>query len=364
MDTENLQFRARLKSGNLFAVTLGLSLAALLHACAFCLASGRPQTLQIGNQEHTRLERFALNEGMRLHQHSPDAITMDGDGMSIIYFPGQRKIVFDGVQLYMNGDVQSALGGWFLPTIDQTDIVAPLLHPDRHLAGYRCEVVVLDPGHGGNDPGAVSPGGLYEKDLALDISKRVRDILEEAGLEVHLTRDDDRYMQLGFRPRIAARKNADIFVSIHLNAAENGKARGVETYRLTATGFPSMEGANETKFAASDQVGNGYNGANTLLGFHIQKTLQSSTGSPERGLRHARFAVLRDANSPAVLVECGFLSNPAEEGLLATEEYRNKVAKGIADGILSYREAADRANADELADARAASAATVKGPEK
>lgn len=346
MKNEHRRARYGFAKRRSFVFATASLVAIAMFAGVFCLASGRPQSVQIGNEEHIRLDRFAQGEGMRLQQHSPDAVTIDGDGASMTFFPGQRKIAFDGVQVYLNGDLQRTFGGWFLPAIDQTDVIAPLLQPKKHLQGYGCEVVVLDPGHGGSDPGAVSLGGLYEKDIALDISKRVRALLEQEGMEVHLTRDDDRYLQLDFRPRIAARKNADIFVSIHLNAAENGKARGVETYRLTAAGFPSMEGANEAKFAASEHVGNGYNGANTLLGFHIQKSLHSKTASPDRGLRHARFAVLRDASCPAVLVEGGFLSNPAEEGLLATEDYRDKVAKGIANGIISYREAVAAANAD------------------
>ncbi len=314
-----------------------LAFAILAVAPRQSLAAGRPGTARIGQHEHINLSRFAKVHRMRLNQHSADHFTLDGGGKSIIFHPGHRRVSYDGIDIYLNGEIQNAFGGWYLSKVDIDDIINPIIAPEKHLAEYRCEVVVIDPGHGGSDPGAVSPNGLLEKDLALDISRRVADILRAEGLEVHLTRDDDRFLQLDFRPRIAKNKNADIFVSIHVNASPNGTARGVETYRLTATDFPSIAGASEAKFASTDLVGNGYNGANTLLGMHVQRSLQKATGSPDRGLRHARYAVLRDSDCPAVLVECGFICNPEEESLLRTAEYRAKIASGIADGILLYR---------------------------
>lgn len=324
------------------------SLAALILMILFAsifsgLGSGNPKITTIRHHQYVKLKSLASRYRMSVVDLSAGAVGMEGERNSIHFYPGQRKTVFEGVEVWLNGDLERAYGEWFISDVDRRDIIDPLIDPAKHLKGYDCGVVVLDPGHGGRDPGAVSPGGFYEKRFALDIARRTADLLRSSNIRVHLTRDSDKSLQLGFRPRIAQKHAADVFVSIHLNAAAAKSARGVETYRLTASGFPSVENAGEAQFDPAEYNGNGYNGANTLLGFHIQKSLHQITGSPDRGLRHARFAVLKDADCPAVLVECGFLSNQKEEALLATPEYRQKVAVGIANGITHYRSAVNRA---------------------
>jgi N-acetylmuramoyl-L-alanine amidase len=306
-------------------------------------ASGSPSMTTVGHHQYRRLKTVAADYDMKLAQLSPDALAIEKRNSSAIFYPGQRKLEFDGVAIHLNGDLAEAHGDWYLAEVDQRDIVDPLLAPAAHLKNHKCELVVLDPGHGGSDPGAVSPSGQMEKSLALDIARRVSDILRANNISVELTRDSDKDLQLGYRPRIAQNRAADIFVSIHLNAADNRAACGIETFRLTAPGFPSVEDASEAQFDSASYNGNGCNGANTILGYHIQKALLNVTGRPDRGLRHARFAVLKDAACPAVLVECGFLSNSEEERLLASPEYRAKLALGIADGIMRYSAAIGRA---------------------
>lgn len=216
--------------------------------------------------------------------------------------------------------------------------------------------VVLDPGHGGQDPGAIGPGGLREKDVTLDIAHRVAPILSrELGIVTMLTRDDDRYVALEERAARANAFHADLFVSVHCNAAEDSGHRGIQTYVLAraadeaALRLAARENASSA--AAGHQVGamlgelqsesvslQSVNFA-TLLQRATLASLSESYGDvPDGGVRSAAFFVLLGAQMPAVLFEVSFISNPQEETRLATADYRQKLADGIANAIRAYRD--------------------------
>lgn len=227
-------------------------------------------------------------------------------------------------------------------------------------------VVVLDPGHGGVETGAVGPGGLAEKDLALDLARRIRALLEKnGGLTVVLTREDDRLVSLEERTAIANHNRAELFVSIHLNSSPATAAYGAETYFLSAdatddeartlaalenrvfdpTGEPapparSAEGAapNELDLILWDLAQNEYLAESARLAESVQRELNLLAGTRDRGVRQAPFAVLMGATMPAILVEVGFLSNPAEEARFRDEAYRQKVADAIGRAVLDYLE--------------------------
>ncbi len=194
-------------------------------------------------------------------------------------------------------------------------------------------MVVLDPGHGGADSGTIGPQNLFEKQIVLDISKRVKRKLNASNVAVRMTRDKDTTLTLQERPKLAARWGADAFVSIHANSATSKRACGIETFVIPGAGFPSTSSNTPDKKA---YPGNNNDAVNTLLAGFIQQGILAQTKAPDRGVKRARFSVLRDANCPAVLVEVGFLSNPTEATQLNTESYRDRVAEGIAQGILTY----------------------------
>jgi N-acetylmuramoyl-L-alanine amidase len=177
----------------------------------------------------------------------------------------------------------------------------------------------------------------------LDLARRARVHLANAGLQVRLTRDNDRFVELAERCRMAARWKADLFVSVHLNSAANGAARGVESYVLPAPGAPSTADDGRPPSRTVSYSGNRFDGANFLLGYHLHRGLLERTEAADRGIRHARYLVLRDAPCPAALMECGFLSSREEEALLETEAHRERVAQGLADGILGYIKAVKQA---------------------
>jgi len=169
--------------------------------------------------------------------------------------------------------------------------------------------ICIDAGHGGKDPGAVGKRSTREKDFTLDIAKRCAAYVIKLGHSVVLTRSTDIFLELMERANIANKANADIFVSIHCNSVDNAQANGIETFCYT--------NSSKGKEYASK----------------VQSNLIKTTGLTNRGVKEANFAVLRQTNMPGILAEVGFISNSQEELLLMSEEYRDKVAKSIAEAI-------------------------------
>ena len=201
-------------------------------------------------------------------------------------------------------------------------------------------VVVLDPGHGGKDSGAVC-GGVLEKDLTLDVARRIDRLLDSEGVATLMTRLGDTYVSLADRAAFGNRVRNCIFVSIHFNEDNKPVATGVETYyaahQITAGSFlaswlpflwrplsesPNLESQN-------------------LAGF-IQEALVARTRAADRGTQARQFFVIANVTAPAVLIEGGFLTNKEDISRLASEDYRDQIAAAISDGILRYREAASR----------------------
>lgn len=261
----------------------------------------------------------------------------------ISYTPGSHAAKADGVLLYLGEaarvDRKTRKAG---PSdLDRKATIAPLLQArTKPLVSGRQLHVCLDPGHGGQDAGAASADGrTIEKALALDIAQRVARMLRKDGIEVTLTRPDNRtFVPLPDRPAVARAKKADLFVSIHLNANASSGPRGVETYVFPARGMESTSYDGKGASADSKQwwPGNGSDWGNVQLGFCIQRRLAAASGLPDRGLRRARFVVVREARIPAALVECGFLTNPRDLAVLRSENGRESIARGIYEGIFDF----------------------------
>lgn len=224
----------------------------------------------------------------------------------------------------------------------------------RFESAARTFVVVLDPGHGGHDPGAVGPKGLEEKTVVLDISKRVRRILKQRGnLSVHLTRESDRFLSLEERTQFANARGADLFVSIHANAAPTSGASGVETFYLDNTtdkaairlaafeNRTAPKKMSDLQMILRDLEQSAKVMESHALAHRIHRSLLVGlqSGGPalrDLGVKGNLFYVLMGARMPSVLVEVSFITNPKEEKLLRSGTYREKAAKGIAEGILGF----------------------------
>ena len=208
----------------------------------------------------------------------------------------------------------------------------------------RC--IVIDPGHGGQDTGTIGPGGVCEKDVTLDVARRLRASLraELPGVEILLTRDGDRFVPLEERTAIANARGADLFISIHANASQSQAASGVETYVLDPNA-PRPEAADAAKPAsqayATVSVGSQLAESRALASL-VQGSLvrgisaKSQRAVKDRGIKHAPFAVLRGPRMPSVLAEVSFVSNPDDENRLRQPAFRQRIAASLAAGIRTY----------------------------
>lgn len=216
--------------------------------------------------------------------------------------------------------------------------------------------IVIDPGHGGRDDGARSRG-IVEKNMTLDVAKRLDNILRENGFLTFLTREEDTYVSLSDRVTIANRFDDALFISIHFNQGASG-ADGIETYYADVKTPPEFEwtwvGFFSRPHTALTDTGE------KLAGF-IQTSVVTNLNAGNRGIKSRSLYVVRNVRSPAVLVEGGFISNPMEAQLLCNDSYRDRLASAIADGIASYIKSQHAAKPTYLA---ASSEPHTKPPEK
>ncbi len=233
----------------------------------------------------------------------------------------------------------------------------PTAGGDRSLIralGLKIGKIVIDPGHGGHDTGTIGPNGLEEKDLVLDVGRRLGKLLEaRLGAEVVYTRKDDTFIPLETRTAVANQARADLFVSIHANSSEDPEARGVETYYLNFTSSPeALEVAARENAVSEKSI---YELQDLVKKIALKEKIEESrefagdveqslhsglaAKSPairDRGVKKAPFIVLIGANMPSILAEISFVSNPTDERRLATSEYRQRIAESLYRGIARY----------------------------
>ncbi len=278
------------------------------------------------------IEAIGRRYGFPPSSMSGGRILLESRYTSMAFEINSRKLFFNEILIWLNGTVATGKGGWTIAAEDTAKVIDPLLRSEDALADAGFSTIVLDPGHGGDDTGAIGRRRVLEKKVSLDIARRVREKLQGSGTRVLMTRQEDVAMSLAERGAKAKKWRADIFVSIHCNAARDGRAEGIETYVMPCAGFSSTSG----RMNKQPSAGNSHDRANMILAYHVQKHLLKSTGGVDRGIRRARFDVLSNAPCPAILVECGFVSNKSEEEKMLTRAYRDRVADGIAAGVMEY----------------------------
>lgn len=223
---------------------------------------------------------------------------------------------------------------WWQSSLGPSETISTHLTPPPAVFS----LVVLDPGHGGQDSGAIC-AGVQEKDLTLDIAQRIDRLLQAQGVASLLTRTGDSYVSLADRAAVTNRSPDCIFVSIHFNEGNKNASAGVETYYAERQMSDRPQLASWLPFlqrAAFEPTSNVE--SESLAGF-IQEALVARTQAMDRGTKPGNFYVIANVHHPAVLVEGGFLSNKDDIAKLATWDYREQMAVAITDGILRYREA-------------------------
>ena len=215
--------------------------------------------------------------------------------------------------------------------------------------------VVIDAGHGGNDPGAIGKNGLREKDVNLDITRKLRDLLRAEGVNTVLTRSSDKFIPLSTRVNIANKSGADLFISIHSNANRSRSLCGFEVYYVAPSVSDSRRASMTAKSASLnlknaviasssqdlqaiiwDMIYTNSRAESIELAHSLCKVIDSSVDANILGVKGARFQVLKGVRTPGVLIEVGFVSNLNEERLLRTSAYRQKIAAGILEGLRNY----------------------------
>ena len=221
------------------------------------------------------------------------------------------------------------------------------------ILGLKLSRVVIDAGHGGHDTGSIGPTGFTEKELVLDVAKRLKVLIEaEMGAEAVMTRTDDTFVPLESRTKIATKEEADLFISIHANSSQVKSVRGVETFFLnfnTQSRDALMTAARENaaternihdlhdiveKITLNDKVDE----SRELAGYIQSAMSKRANAGTNRGVKAAPFVVLIGASIPSVLAEISFISNPDEERQLKTPAYRQQIAESLFQGIKSYAE--------------------------
>lgn len=270
---------------------------------------------------------------------------------------GSKEAILDGTKLFLTHKVEKrkvsnkSLGNkktricrlknnvsekYIISQVDAKKILHPLLFPKSFLKPSG-KVIVIDPGHGGKADGAQNKSlHLKEKNLTLQTAKLLAQKLKSRGYITYLTREKDTDVSLEKRTEFANNKKANLFISIHYNAAESSQASGSETFAYSFTNHPSTD--RNTTIASDKVLGsvNKFDEANTFLAWNIQNQLRLHLQLPDRGVRHGRMAVLKELKCPGVLIECGFISNLQEASMLKTNSYQESLASSICEGIQWY----------------------------
>lgn len=280
-------------------------------------------------------------------------------GKSFRFMPSSRAVLIDNDDcIYLPNAVTEIRGDALISTAFITSILPDYMKSSgkgksTHVGNRK--LVVLDAGHGGHDTGCRG-GGLNEKDIALDVTRRVRDLLTEMGYRVIMTRNSDVFLELPSRSDIANRNGADIFVSIHVNDAANTSACGTETYYLSKVQVDNDYHARrletssygyelrkrwsnlttKMKSVLRQQHYQTTQQKSQLLAEKVQKRLAKAAGGDNRGVKGKNLSVLRNSYCPCCLVEIGFISNWSDLKKMKTSAHKQKVAQAIAQGIKDY----------------------------
>lgn len=248
-----------------------------------------------------------------------------------------------------------------IPKQPSLSIPAPA-KPSKNYPANKWSIrkIVIDAGHGGSDPGAIGVNGIKEKDITLDIAKRLKGQIQEQGIAVSLTRNDDRFVSLWQRVNIVNKLAPDFFISIHANASERKKTGGFEVYYLSQTSDDASRAwadvIDKSHTSAADTTANSRELEAIVLDLVYSenrreakelatllcKATKGRLAIRSRGVKESRFYVLKNTKVPAILVEVGFVSNSKEGYKLANPHYRQQLVKALSSGILSYIEEFNR----------------------
>ena len=327
------------------------------------------QTYAFHGAKYVPISRFCEYYGLNWDWDlAAERIEIKGHGKTLVFRPDSGLALISGNAVEFDFPVKYRNGTAYIPVKTalyvSEDVFGIKKEVTPLIGSHKINTVVIDPGHGGKDPGAISRYGTREKDIVLDISKRLKNCLQKRGIKVFLTRDRDVFIPLRKRAAFANDKDADLFISVHANAARHSRARGFEVFYLSeatddnARALATAENA-VLKFEENTNEGHDPSVSNQTLwdmtltenrrqsrelADYICNKTSDELCMKKRGVKGARFAVLKGTRMPAVLVEVGFLTNRREENKLKRRSFREDIASAIADSIISYKNEYERTN--------------------
>ena len=312
-----------------------LVLGAALALPAVCSGAELRYT-NINDVRYVFLEDVADFYGLAFRRRS-DGVVLSSRWSGLHFEKDKRQARINDVTVHLSHAPAKWHGQPMVSRPDFLYMIDPLLRPSLNQRAAE-KHVVLDPGHGGKDKGAEGTQ-VVEKELVLDVAEKAAHSLRKEGYEVSLTHNGDKKLPLAQRPRLAKKRGADLFISIHANHAADESASGIETFILPPHGTaPTYNNRALTKRRSAHR----FSRSNACLGYSLQQYTVETTQATDRGLKHANFSVLRNASTPAALLEVGFLSNPSEEKRLRKDSYRRKLAQGITRGVSRYYQRVNR----------------------
>ena len=313
-----------------------------------------PTGLRLGNIDYASATDVAVWLGLKGTWTEPlRRLTLtekENPGRRIEFNVDSRDTTVNGLRVFLGSPTVLHDGKLYLSRVDAERCLAPLLRPGLGVELPPApKIIVIDPGHGGEDPGTENKAlGLTEKILTLDVAQRLKKVLEAAGFKVVLTRSRDvafspvKTVDLALRADFANREHADLFVSIHFNAAAKD-TRGTEVFSYAPRTQRSTDswGAHVDDSVADDAAANRLDHWNAAFAAALDRGLLQALKTEDRGKKIAHWAVLRTLACPGALVEPAIITNDAEAHRVAVPAFRQKIAEGIAAGIINYADLLD-----------------------
>ena len=295
------------------------------------------EVIKVGPRDYLTVDNIAKFYGLIGNVDSTGKTVVLNNGRNQLQVTlDSREAIVNGVRNWLCFPVIAKDDKFLVSRIDLAKTIEPQLRPQMIQPKGRVQTVVLDPGHGGFDKGARNNFGT-EKDFALDVARKLRPMLQKKGFKVVLTRENDVFIPLHMRARIANATKDSIFVSIHFNGASNREASGLEIFSLTPRGAPSTDDDALALHFVNMQAGSPVDAQSFALSATVFHSMLGHLPEVDRGIKRARFAVLRHTKIPAILVEGGFMTETENSKRVADPAWREKLAESLAVGIESYR---------------------------
>jgi N-acetylmuramoyl-L-alanine amidase len=294
--------------------------------------------IKIGPRDYLSVDNIAKFYGLIGNVDSTGKTVVLNNGRNMLQVTlDSREAIVNGIRNWFCFPVIAQDNKFLVSRIDLAKTIEPQLRPTMIQRSGKVTTIVLDPGHGGFDKGAANAFG-NEKTFALDVARQLRPLLQAKGFKVVMTRENDVFIPLEVRARIANATKDSIFVSIHFNATgSNPNATGFEIFSLTPRGAPSTNDDSLALHFVNMQAGSPMEAQSFELSAAVYHSMLGHVQEFDRGIKRARFAVLRRTNVPSILVEGGFLSETGDSKRIADPTWRKQLADSLCVGIENYR---------------------------